>query len=654
LREEKDIETNADGATPRRQDGPDSGMRWRFGEAELLEGQPRLIVRGNAQDLDHSSHEVLRCLLEHSGRVVNKDRLLQVGWPGRVVSENSLTKAIGRLRQALEDPDGELLCTVHGYGYRLASIAMRVPAEARTAPAAAVVAPAIVAAAPETRPRVTPRSLYMPTLALLLAVAVAALAWRPWLQPSPPATARAPAAPVAAEPASIAVLPFADLSPAGDQRYFGDGLAEELIDRLAKIPTFRVAGRTSSFSFREAREDVSEIGRQLGVRHVLEGSVRKSGERMRITVQLIDTRTGFHAWSETYDRAPGDLFVVQDQIATEVAGVLETKLLPEQREMLRQRKTGNVEAYDLFLRARELRGRGTPDDNRRAVAALERAVRLDPRFARAYAELADMLGGDADYADTPAAVAAGKDRALEMLDKAIELDPSQADSLIARADFLYSTRWDWAGAQRDLDAAARLEPGDDLQRMIKQARLYAALGRLPEALALERRMTVLSPDAPEPWTMMGFHAIAAGRLAEGRAALARALKLRPDEAHANFHMGTSWLLEGKPDEALRAFDHGGGGFRLAGMAMALHSAGRSQEADGLLATLAARYAHSGAYQVAQVYAWRGDTERAFAWLERAEEQRDAGLIYLKFDPLLRKLHGDPRYAAWLKRMRLSA
>ena len=611
-------------------------------------------MHGQSHDLDHSSHEVLRCLLEQSGRVVSKDHLLQAGWPGRVVSENSLTKAIGRLRQALEDPEGELLCTVHGYGYRLASIAQRLPVA--SAPGTGAAPPPLAstaAAGPASMAGAPRRSLFMPTLALVLALAVAALAWRPWLLPATEA-GTAPARPVPTEPSSIAVLPFVDLSAAGDQRYFGDGLADELLDRLAKIPALRVAGRTSSFSFRDKDDDVAAIGRKLGVRHVLEGSVRKSGEHVRITVQLIDTRTGFHSWSETYDRAIGDLFSVQDQIATEVVNVLEIKLLPEQREQLRRSPTGNVEAYELFLRARELRWTGTPDDNRRAVAALERAVKLDPKFARAYLELADLLGGDADYADTPDAVAAGKDRALQMMDKAIELDPGSADGYVARADFLYSTRWDWAGAQRDLDAAAKLEPGDQMHRMIKQCRLYAALGRLPEALALEKRLIVLNPDYPEPWTMTGFHSIAAGRLAEGRAALAHALRLRPDDARATFHLGTSWLLDGKPQQALLSYDRGGGVFRLTGMAMAMHDAGRRREADALLDTLVARYAHSGAYQVAQVYAWRGESEQAFAWLERAEAQRDAGLIYLKFDPLMRKLHGDPRYAAWLRRMRLAA
>jgi TolB-like protein/DNA-binding winged helix-turn-helix (wHTH) protein/Tfp pilus assembly protein PilF len=651
-----------------RQDAPEAGTVWRFGRAELHEGQSRLWVEGRAHDLDFSSFELLRCLLEQSGRMVSKERLLQAGWPGRVVSENSLTKAIGRLRQALEDPQGELLCTSHGHGYRLAVIAERVRADlphatphapSQEVPTLETSTPAL-ADEPKAKVVATRESRWLfPALALVFAMALVAQAWGPWTSPPAPAAtkatkpdARTPAPARPAEPASIAVLPFVDLSPDNDQRYFGDGLADELLDRLAKIPQLRVAGRTSSFSFREKDDDIAAIGSKLGVGHVLEGSVRKSGERIRITVQLINARTGFHVWSETYDRALGELFTVQDEIATEVVHVLEVKLLPEQRELLRRRHTASLEAYELYLRAREYRWRGRPDDDRRAVAALERAVQIDPRFARAYAELADMLGGDADYADTPAAVAAGMDRALAMLDKAIELDPT-AERYGARADFLYSTRWDWAGAQRDLDAAARLAPRD-LHRMIKQCRLYAALGRLPEALALERQIIALKPDFPEPWTMTGFHSVAAGRLAEGRVALARALELKPDDERATFHLGVSWLLEGKPELALKAFDRGGGLFRLTGLAMALHDAGRRQEADALLGTLVSRYSHSGAYQIAQVHAWRGESAQAFEWLGRAEAQRDAGLIYLKFDPLMRKLHDDPRYLKILRRMGLSA
>lgn len=641
----------------RRREAPAAGAGWRLGEVELFEGQARVWVRGQAHELDHSSHEVLRCLLENSGRVVGKDRLLHVGWPGRVVSENSLTKAIGRLRQALSDPRGELLCTVHGYGYRIASIATRI------APAATPVPlepepPAPAAADAPAPPVASPRSLFMPTLALLLAVAVAALAWRPWLQP-PPAAARAPTPVQAAAPAletpSIAVLPFADLSPAGDQRYLGDGFADELLDRLATIPTLRVAARASSFGLRGQDADALSIGRKLGVRHVLEGSVRKSGERVQITVQLVDTRRGFPVWSETYDRARGDIFAIQDEIAAEVVNVLEVKLLPGQREILGRQHTPGLEAYELYLRARQLRWTGAPDDDRRAVAALERAIELDPKFERAHVALAQLLGGDADFADTPEALAAGKDRARRLLDRALELDPRDVEARISRADFLYSTYWDWAGAQRDLDAIARLQgSSDDAHRMIMQCRLYAALGRLPEALALERRLTTSHPDFAEPWTLIGFHSIASGRLAEGRQALARSLQIDPRDPHPSFHLGTSWLLEGKPAQALAAYDRSGRVFRLTGMAMALHDAGREREADAVLGTLVSRYSHSGAYQIAQVHAWRGEADQAFAWLARAERQRDAGLIYLKFDPLMRKLHGDPRYAAWLKRMRLSA
>jgi serine/threonine-protein kinase len=265
-----------------------------------------------------------------------------------------------------------------------------------------------------------------------------------------------------------------------------------------------------------------------------------------------------------------------------------------------------------------------------------------------------VLGGEAEYADTPAAMAAGKERSLALMDKAIALDPTRADLYAKRADILYSTRWDWAGAQRDLDRAESLDTGPTIGRLVNQGRLYAALGRLSEALAVEKQMIAVNPDYAEPWTMAGFHLVAAGRQAEARAALARSLQLRPDESHALFHLGTSYLLEGQPQAALKAYERGGGVFRLTGMALALHDAGRHAEAAALLETLVARYAHSGAYQIAQVYAWRGDREQAFAWLERAREQHDAGLVYLKFDPLMQKLRGDPRYAAWLRRMRFPA
>ena len=264
---------------------------------------------------------------------------------------------------------------------------------------------------------------------------------------------------------------------------------------------------------------------------------------------------------------------------------------------------------------------------------------------------ADVLGGDADYADSAAEVVAGKVRSLQLMDQAILLDPNLADSYLARADFRYYTNWDWPGAQRDLDTFARLHPEPSYAAMQHQSRLFSALGRIREAIALDERSLELDPLS-DNWGVLGYHHAVLGEYAEARRALKRAYELYPLNNHVNWYIGLTSLLEGKPTEAITEFDRSGGGFRLAGMAMAQFDAGQEAASLESLGNLKARFGDSYAYQIAAVHAWRGEADEAFAWLDRARAQRDASLIYIKFDPLLRKLHGDPRYGAWLKGMKL--
>ena len=631
--------------------------RWRFAGMELDETSGRLRVEGHEHELDHGCYGVLVALLRQSGLVVGKDELLRAGWPGRVVSENSLTKAIGRLRLLLGDGDGELLCTSHGYGYRLATRAEWDSATSEVAAPPAEVQPPSPPPVVPARRRV-PRS----TLALGALLALALAGW--WYTHSKsaavPASAHvsAPAATPASARApvpdntSVAVLPFEDLSQAKDQRYFSDGLSDELLDRLAKLPQLHVASRTSSFAMRGSRDDVQTIGRKLGVATVLEGSVRRDGERVRITVQLINVNSGFHLWSETYDERMTDLFDVQDRIARSVVAALQLKLLPGQDDAVTRHRTNSMQAYNEYMNGLRFQSASTPDNQRRAIAAYERAIRIDPEFSTAYATLADLLGGDAAYADSPEEVALGKQRSLQLMDKAIELEPDRADFYLARADFLYSTRHQWRAAQRDLDTAARLfgrRPAELLQR---QTRLLAVLGKVYEAIELERLAVEGNPQSPWAWGQLGYHLAVTGRYDEAHHVLVIAERLRPDDDHVGFYDGLAWLLEGKPKQAGVAFDRSGSVFRLAGLAASRFDAGDDAGSRQALQTLVTKYSPIGAYQVAQAHAWRGEADEAFEWLERAAKQEDAGLMQLKFDPMMRRLHGDRRYDAWLVRLGL--
>src|SRR4029453_6778698 len=276
-------------------------------------------------------------------------------------------------------------------------------------------------------------------------------------------TANAPdtsARPAVATDPSVAVLPFVDMSQNKDQEYFADGLAEELLNLLAGIPELRVIGRTSSFQFKGRNEDLRLIATKLGVASLLEGSVRKSGNRVPITAQLIKAADGSHLWSETYERDLSDIFKVQDEISSAVVAALKVKLLPQKVRASAPYRTASPEAYNEYLLGRQFFNRGSAEDFRRAVTAYRRAVELDPMFASAYAGLAVSENEVARApGNTLEEVQAAQARALAAADRAVELDPGMSEGYAARGFLRFNINWDWAGAEEDLSRAFELDPG---------------------------------------------------------------------------------------------------------------------------------------------------------------------------------------------------
>jgi len=470
--------------------------------------------------------------------------------------------------------------------------------------------------------------------------------------PSSAATAAPPSATVpATQDQSIAVLPFVDMSQAKDQEYFADGLSEELLNLLAQVPQLRVIARTSSFSFRGKEVDVATIARTLKVANVLEGSVRKSGDTLRITAQLIRASDSSHLWSQTYDRQMTDVFKVQDEIAGAVVAALKVKLLPAQ-QVTNPHRTSNTEAYNQYLLGNQFFNRTNPDGFRSAVTAYRQAVALDPGFAAAYAALAFAEGFASDYAATASELAAGQQRALAAADKAVSLAPGLADGYAARAWFRAIWRWDWAGAQADYERALALEPAN-----IMAQRGYASLlgqqGRLPEAIAALRKAVELDPLSSLASVHLGEFLLFSGQSREAREVLDRALSISPESSFAHFALGCLELMQGRAPEALTLFRGAGDAFRQAGVAVAEHSLGHAAESQQALDELIAKYSHESAYQIAEVYAWRGEPDRAFEWLDRAYAQHDGGLGDVKIDQLFAGLRMDARYAAILKKVGLT-
>ena len=482
---------------------------------------------------------------------------------------------------------------------------------------------------------------------------VASRLWLPGHQvvaPAPAVAAQKPAAPTAATAVSeksVAVLPFVDMSEKKDQEYFSDGMSEELIDMLTKIPDLKVPARTSSFYFKGKQATIAEIAKALGVAHVLEGSVRKSGKTLRVTAQLIRIDSGYHMWSQSYDRDVKDIFKVQDEIATAVVEALKAQLLPAQQAS-RAHRTGNTEAYNEYLLGRQFYNQRSDEGFRRALIAYRKAIALDPGYAAAYAGLAMS---EALLADSTSAAVSVQQAAADA-ESAVTRAPDLADSYAARGFVRYYRGWDWSGAEADFMKALALDASDSTVQ-VRYGGLLVALGRLDEAISATKIATGLDPLSALAWQRLARYYTSAQQFAAAHEAIRRALEIQPEYAAAQSALGTLLLLEGKGADALDTFRQvSSESSRLSGVAIAEHTLGHTEESQKALDELIDKHSRDSAFLIAETYAWRGDKEQAFAWLERAYERHDSLFFNLKSEPRFASLLGDPRYHALLRKLNL--
>ncbi|HVP69246.1 MAG TPA: tetratricopeptide repeat protein [Anaeromyxobacteraceae bacterium] len=451
---------------------------------------------------------------------------------------------------------------------------------------------------------------------------------------------------------SVAVLPFADMSPQHDQDYFSDGIAEEIIGSLTRVRGLRVIGRTSSFAFKGRTEDLRAIGRALGATAVLEGSVRKEGNRVRIAAQLVDAADGTHLWSDTFDRELTGAFAIQQEIARAVTESLRLELVPAGGGA--GRPAVNPEAHVKYLLGQKLLRSDTTDAARDASDAFESALAIDPTYAPAQAGLSEAL-----YAVYASSILPRLDDILRLerrvrleAERAVALDPGLADGWRARAAARRDFDLDWDAARSDLERAKTLAPGDP-RVVLEIANLDATLGRLDDAIAGLRRVVEVDPLNPGPWHRLGLYLLAKGDLGGAREALARSQQIDPQGVWTSFWQPTASLLAGRGEDARAGYERNPiQGLRLTGLAMAYHSLGRVAESRRAIDDLIACCTAAAAYQVAEAYAWCGDVDEAFRWLEKAHEQRDGGLTFVRYDPLLKRIQGDPRFAAFLSSLKL--
>jgi TolB-like protein/Flp pilus assembly protein TadD len=461
---------------------------------------------------------------------------------------------------------------------------------------------------------------------------------------------------------SIAVLPFVNMSRDEENEYFADGLSEELLNVLAKIRGLRVAARSSAFSFKGKGATVAEVGRALNVATVLEGSVRKSGNRMRISVQLVKVVDGYQLWSETYDRTFDDIFAVQDDIAQSVLQVLRATLLGTTADPAAEKKAADAiaeavkgrstdpEAHRLFLQARHFIDRNSRADTQRGIGYLQQALALEPDFALAWAELSRANASAANWGW--AAAADGFGLARDAATRALALEPDLAEGHAGMGWVQMAHDRDWRGAEASYRRALELSPGNALV-LQGLGMLSGNLGRFDEGIMLCRRSVEQDPLSPSCYFFLGLVYWTAGRPAEGEAALRKSLELAPQGAATHAWLAILLLTQGRSDEALAvALCEPEEWGRLFACAVIQHAAGREAEADLALRELEDRHSGEAAYQIAQARAARGEIDVAFAWLERAYDQRDPGIFWTMVDPLLESLHADPRWQPFLAKLGL--
>ena len=482
-------------------------------------------------------------------------------------------------------------------------------------------------------------------------------------QRASPAAPPASAAPGRDAP-SIAVLPFINMSRDEENEYFADGLAEELLNVLAKIGGLRVAARSSAFSFKGKGATVADAGRALNVATILEGSVRKSGNRMRISVQLVKVVDGYQLWSETYDRTLDDIFAVQDDIAQSVLKELRTTLLGETADAgaskaatmavaaaVKGRST-DPEAHRLYMQGRHFIERFTKEDVKRGIAYLKEALEVEPEFALAWAELGRAYSEQANWGWSNAME--GLTRARDAAARALEVEPDLPEGLVVMGWVQMVLEQDWRGAETSNRRALELAPGNAFV-LHQSSNLAGNLGRFDEAIALARRAVEQDPLNSSAYFFFGTTLWTADRPEESIAALRKAHELAPMRAGARGFIALNLLALERGEEALaEALLEPAEWARCFALAVIHHEAGRARESDEALQILLDRWANEGAYQIADVYAVRRDADRAFQWLERAHEQRDAGAAWTRVDPYLRWLHADPRWDVLTRKYGLKA
>ncbi len=594
----------------------DSQHRFRVLDLDVDLDRETVSRAKQAIDLPELSFRLFAVLIRHAPHRVSKDELISEVWDGVVVSNETLAQRVLLLRQAFgeDSQNPRYFSSVRGRGYRMICDVTPVGEAAR-------------------------RSKGKHGLIGAVLLAIAALLFFNNLQDhSPPAPSDN----------SIAVLPFVNMSDDASNEYFSDGISEELLNLLAKIPELRVAARTSSFFYKDKLDTITlaEVAQQLGVAHLLEGSVRKSGNRVRITLQLIKADDGFHLWSETYDRTLDDIFVVQDEIASEVAQALEVTLMGKSQAD----RMIDSEAYVLFLRGLHFLLQRGAENLKKSEEALLQAIELEPGYAEAWSLLAVNY-----YEQTNRKLKTREDGAAlakTAIGRAKSLDPDLGVAWGVDGFLKKNLDWDWGAAQAAINKAYELEPKNNPIRTWR-ASMASTIGKLDDAVDLYEQGFLNDPLNLSAHSALGLAYTKVHRYDEAIVIFEKQAELKPDYHWAYFNLGKTYLFRGDAEQALLEIKKNPENvFRNAGLVMAYSTLGLEAEAEEALKRLVSEYGTQNPIWIAEAYSWRGQKDEAFEWLEKAFMQGEFGLSYMLGNNVYYSLTGDPRWVGLLKKMNL--
>jgi TolB-like protein/DNA-binding winged helix-turn-helix (wHTH) protein/Tfp pilus assembly protein PilF len=629
--------------------------RVRFGafELDLSTGELRSIEAPDPNYkvlLREQVFQVLRMLLEHEGKIVTREEIKSRLWANDTVVDfdHSINATIKTLRRALGDSadSPRYIETLGRRGYRLMPTIEYLESDPGT----------VVEKDREQRERSAAEASanaarvhgqiksrwWQAAVALASAVTLVGAGYISWRH------SRSTPLPTKI---MLAVLPFENLTGDPNKEYLADGLTEETISQLGRLNPERlgVIARTSVMGYKHKDERLDQIGRDLSVQYVLEDSLRESGDLMRLTAQLIQVKDQTHLWTQDYDYPAKDVLNVEDEVAKAVAREIRVRLTSRQKAELAQSHPVNPEAFDAFLQGYHFFQGSTDKDVDMAAKYFERATQLDPSYALAWAWLSRARNWQANEGLIP--MEEGRRLAREAVERALSLNPNLAAAHAQMGRIKQQVDHDWAGANASFQRAVALEPGNP-ENVGFAAWSAAILGHFDEALRLDRQAIDLDPLNADSWGRLAETEFFMGQLDQSAADSKKALEVNPDHWSSPDDLSRTYLLQGRPQDALPEIEHVHLVHRVQLLALTYYALGRKKESDAALSEFIDKFHASNAYEIAQVYAFRNQTDKAFEWLDRAYAQRDPSLMSTKIDPLLKSLHNDPRYAALLKKLNL--